>query len=48
LEDQFEMQLTQEAIKFPVYYAFKDETTTNVNEYLSELKKSAVETSDLP
>lgn len=42
------MQLTEQVLRFPVYYAFKDESTANVNEYISELKKNADANRDLP
>jgi len=42
LEEKFEMQLTSDNLRFPVYYAFRDDdSSSNVNLYIDELKKQA-------
>lgn len=49
LEEKFEMHLTNDNLKFPVYYAFRDDdSSSNVNQYIDELKKQAELTRGLP
>lgn len=49
LEERFEMQLTNENLKFPVYYAFRDDvSSSNINQYIDELKNQAELTKGMP